>query len=187
MTTISDLLAVLSDPLAEIELRRRLAREAYERAAADVRERSLAEGYLLAVEDIKGAQHDVYRDALLEARRWHVCCVRCRRRGHREGCPDCEDRNRETFGCPVDDESPAELVARARESWAPLGLVPADKVYLAGKVVHRHSPCAAACDYPADWYTPGEAAAILARLPGDCRDAIDELQRKAAVQGRRVA
>jgi hypothetical protein len=36
--------------------------------------------------------------AEVEARRWHVCCRRCRLSGHRLGCEDCEDRVRETFG-----------------------------------------------------------------------------------------
>lgn len=41
-------------------------------------------------------------DALadVEAARWHLCCRPCRLAGHRAGCTDCEDRNRETFGLP---------------------------------------------------------------------------------------
>ena len=42
-----------------------------------------------------------------EARRWHVCCRRCRLGGHRYGCEDCEDRTRETFGEPHRGDRPA--------------------------------------------------------------------------------
>lgn len=36
--------------------------------------------------------------------RWHVCCARCRRVGHRAGCADCQDRTRATFGRPHPDD-----------------------------------------------------------------------------------
>jgi hypothetical protein len=46
--------------------------------------------------------------AEVEACRWHLCCRRCRLAGHRAGCPDCEDRARETFGQSHRDDRATE-------------------------------------------------------------------------------
>ncbi len=51
---------------AEIRYRNQLAREMYARG----HERGLAEGYVLAISDVKAVQHGIVRDAELEARRW---------------------------------------------------------------------------------------------------------------------
>lgn len=49
-----------------------------------------------------------------ERRRWHVCCRACRRTGHRDGCPRCEDRTRDTYGHPhVDDYVPGQASLEA--------------------------------------------------------------------------
>lgn len=63
-------------------------------------ERGYHEGALAAVAAVKAAIHGVYRDAELEARRWHLCCRRCRLAGHRHGCTDCDQRDRATFAAP---------------------------------------------------------------------------------------
>jgi hypothetical protein len=66
-------------------------------------ERVRAEGYAEAIADIKGAEHgivDALRRSAPSASLWHVCCIPCRRAGHRNGCPDCQDRTRETFADP---------------------------------------------------------------------------------------
>jgi hypothetical protein len=54
--------------------------------------------------------------AELERRRWHACCLPCRRGGHRAGCPDCQDRTRATFADPMPDDylgGPVEWVPSA--------------------------------------------------------------------------
>jgi hypothetical protein len=61
-------------------------------------------GYLAAVAEMKQVQHDLVaalRAAAPPAARWHVCCVPCRRTGHRAGCRGCQDRNRATFAAPI--------------------------------------------------------------------------------------
>lgn len=58
--------------------------------------------------------HDGPGLAELEARRWHVCCRRCRGSGHVAGCGNCEDRTRETFGRPHKDD----FTGRRQESAA---------------------------------------------------------------------
>ncbi len=66
---VGALVAALPDPMAEVELRRQLCRE----AAAAERERSWSEGYAAAVADIKRVQHEV-RDAVrLVGRRAAPC------------------------------------------------------------------------------------------------------------------
>lgn len=179
VSAASDLLAAMPDTAALEEYWRRIFAEMTSQAALSAYERGFEDGAVEAVRAYKAAQHGIYRDALTERARWHLCCRRCRLNGHRDGCTDCEDRDRETFGQPSPDESPAELAAQARASWEPLGLAPPGMVHLGGKLFHRHSPCTAACNYAPGWYRPEEAAAILARLPGDYRNAISELQRKA--------
>ena len=70
-------------------------------------------GYVRAVEEIKAVEHQLV-DALggidlpqVMARRWHVCCAACQRRGrHQSGCDRCEDRTRATFGQPHPDDYP---------------------------------------------------------------------------------
>lgn len=42
--------------------------------------------------------------AEIERRRYHVCCGRCRRVGHRPGCTRCAARDRDTFGHPHPDD-----------------------------------------------------------------------------------
>jgi hypothetical protein len=120
--TIAPAYAMLLADWIEAETRYRLqfARDVATEAEARGYERGLAEGYLLAVADLKAFQHGLVRDAQLERRRWHLCCRRCRLNGHRDGCPDCEDRTRETFSQPLPGEpsSPAEILAAARASWA---------------------------------------------------------------------
>lgn len=185
---ISDLLDAIPDPAAVDQHWRRICRERVTAAAAAEYERGQVDGYLLAVADIKAGQRGAVRDAQLERRRWHVCCRRCRLNGHRDGCRDCEDRTRETFGQPhPDDHSPAEMIARARASWEPLGLPPAGMVHLAGPVVHHHR-CEAVCyAHRPGWYTPEAAAAILETLPGDYAAVIAKLRAMASTPERGAA
>ncbi|MGH3186759.1 MAG: hypothetical protein ACRDOL_05755 [Streptosporangiaceae bacterium] len=75
------------------------ARQIRAETAAREYERGLREGYLLAIADLKAFQHGAVRDAELERHRWHLC-RRCRLQGHRDGCRDCQDRTRATFGDP---------------------------------------------------------------------------------------
>ena len=42
--------------------------------------------------------------AASEAARFHVCCRACRTGGCRKGCPDCQQRTRETFADPHPDD-----------------------------------------------------------------------------------
>jgi hypothetical protein len=51
---------------AETRYRNQLAREMYQIG----RERALAEGYALAIADVKAHQHGIVRDAELEVARW---------------------------------------------------------------------------------------------------------------------
>jgi len=55
---------------AETACRHQLAREMTAQAAAAEYERGLAEGYMLAVADLKAFQHAEVRDAELETLRW---------------------------------------------------------------------------------------------------------------------
>lgn len=93
-------LVPFADPAAEARYRAVLARESFAAGYAE----GLADGAVGAAAAIKAAQHGCYANAQLEARRWHVCCKECRRRGHRDGCTRCEDRDRETFGEPHPDD-----------------------------------------------------------------------------------
>lgn len=45
-------------------------------------------------------------EAAPPAGRWHLCCLPCRRGGHRPGCHDCQARARETFGEPMPGDFP---------------------------------------------------------------------------------
>ena len=102
--TPADLVALLPGWDAELAYWRQLGCEAwadgyrlgydagFERGA-----RLIEAGWPAIVEPVLRNRPD---HAVAEARRCHVCCARCRRDGHRPGCPDCEDRDRETFGRP---------------------------------------------------------------------------------------
>jgi hypothetical protein len=188
VTASTELLDAMPDPEAVNQHWRQICREMTEEAAASAYERGLREGYLLAVADFKAFQQGVVRDAELERRRWHLCCRRCRLEGHQDGCRDCEDRTRETFGQALPREAaPAEIVARALASWEPYGLPPAGMVHLGGAVVHHHA-CKPICyAYKPGWYTPAEAADILAGLPGDYADTIASLRAMAGTFERRTA
>lgn len=100
MTDAAALLEAMPDPAAVDEHWRRICRQMVAAAAAREYERGMREGWLLAVADLKAWQQGVVRDAQLERRRWHLCCRRCRLEGHRNGCRDCEDRDRDTFAQP---------------------------------------------------------------------------------------
>src|SRR5262245_10717106 len=92
----------LIDPAAEADYRPRLAREAYCSGYEDGRRSGVAE----TVAWYKRLLRNTVSDAQLEQRRRHVCCARCRRGGHRDGCARCEDRGRETYGKPHPDDYP---------------------------------------------------------------------------------
>ena len=155
MTAINDLLAALPDPLTEIELTRRLAREAYERG----REDGWYQGHEAAEQEM--------------AQRWERSPPRSRAVGIEQG--ELEERRwgpagRERFGEPRSgDRTPVEMIARAFASWEPFGLPEPGMVHLSGPVVHWHRPCAEACyAYRPGWYAIAESAStILRTLPGD--------------------
>jgi hypothetical protein len=92
--------ALLDDPLSEVVYRVQLAREQYGIGYAE----GWQAGAVAAIADYKAAQHGIYREARLEQRRRHVCCRRCRLRGHRDGCTGCQERDRETYGEPHPDD-----------------------------------------------------------------------------------
>ena len=91
-------LALLADPLAELELLRQLAAEAYR---AGCRRRYRRAGIEDTIDWYKRLLTGTVADAQLEQCRRHVCCGPCRRTGHRHGCKRCEDRGRETFTFPT--------------------------------------------------------------------------------------
>jgi hypothetical protein len=164
--TTGDLLAALPDPLAEIELLRQLALEAYERGRAD----GWYEGHETAEQEM--------------ARRWNAIAAPIARGGIEH--PELEERRwgpagREHFGEPgPEDRTPAEMVANATASWEPYGLPPPGLVWLSGPPVHHHH-CNKACySYEPGWYTPGRVIEILRTLPGAYEANIAELERKAA-------
>lgn len=106
MTGAAALLAVMADPDAVDEHWRAICRQMVTAASAAAYERGLHEGWLDAIADLKAWQQGVVRDAEQERRRRHLCCPRCRLAGHRNGCRDCEDRDRETFGQPMRGDFP---------------------------------------------------------------------------------
>jgi hypothetical protein len=72
------------------------------RLGADQADAQWQAGYAAAIADIKAVEHGL-ADALgdvaeVQRHRWHLCCLPCRRAGHRVGCDGCQDRTRETFG-----------------------------------------------------------------------------------------
>jgi hypothetical protein len=179
---VNELLSAIPDEEAITRYWSKICREMTEQTAAAEYERGMREGYLLAVADFKAFQHGIVKDAEAERRRWHLCCRRCRLEGHRDGCPDCQDRTRETFGQPFPGEpDSAELVARATASWEPFGLPPPGMVHVAGPVVHHHA-CTAACRaYKPGWYAPADAAAIIETLPGNYAEVLAGLRAQAGV------
>jgi hypothetical protein len=70
------------------------------RTAAREYERGFRAGHLETIAHLKAWQQGEVRDARLEHRRWVLCCARCAATWHRDGCPDCEYRDRSTFGQP---------------------------------------------------------------------------------------
>ena len=110
---LAALLAAMPDPAAVDEHWRRICTEQTARARRDGYHAGYRAGYVRAVEEIKAVEHQLV-DALggidlpqVMARRWHVCCAACQRRGrHQSGCDRCEDRTRATFGQPHPDDYP---------------------------------------------------------------------------------
>jgi hypothetical protein len=192
--SISQLLAVMPDAEALDEHWRRICREMVGATAAAERERGLHEGYLLAVADFKAYLHGVVRDAEVERRRWHLCCRQCRLEGHRDDCPDCEDRTREAFGVPRPGDYPSgtEGIARARAAWEKAGFSfphwGPGWVHLGGPPVHWHKRCTRAC-YACEpgWHRIEDAIAIIGTLPGDYTEVLAELRAQAGVSPGRTA
>jgi hypothetical protein len=178
---INELLEAMPDAETVDQYWRQICREMVGRAAAAEYERGLRDGHLLTVAELKRAQHQAVDDLDTYLSRWHICCRRCRLDGHRRGCPDCHARTRETFGDPLPgDLSPAQILARARDSWEPLGLGPGPGwVHLGGRAVHHHQ-CTAACNYRPGWYQLDEAINILSRLPGDYSGTLADLRKALA-------
>lgn len=85
---------------AQLKLRHRAYREGYLEGSHD----QWSAGYAAAIEDVKAAEHEIAARLHLDLPRWHLCCGRCRRAGHRTGCTRCEDRTRATFGQPHPDD-----------------------------------------------------------------------------------
>lgn len=102
---LAQLLAALPDPAAETELLRQIGRDMYERGHND----GYAAGVTAMATAYKRWLLGEYDHAEIERRRWHVCCRRCRREGHRDGCMRCENRTRDTYSDPhVDDYVPGQ-------------------------------------------------------------------------------
>lgn len=101
---VSDLLA--ESDRRDVELAARLAawREGFAVGAAQAEKRWQA-GYVAACADVKATEHELVNRfgelAEILRRRWHLCCVPCRRGGHRPRCRDCEDRTQSTFAAPM--------------------------------------------------------------------------------------
>lgn len=106
---------------AELGARMQAYRKGYAVGLAQAEAQRRA-GYLAAIADMKRSEAELvalyreYADAY-EAR-WHLCCPRCRRGGHRAGCRDCQDRTRETFAGPMAGEYQGGPVAWL-PGWAP--------------------------------------------------------------------
>jgi hypothetical protein len=189
LTPISELLDAMPDVEAVDEHWRRICQEMVAETAASEYERGRADGYLAAVADFKRAQHQAVDDLDSYLNRWHICCRPCRLGGHREGCPGCEARTRDTFGeAYPGDRTPAEILAAARASWEPLGLGPGPGwVHLGGPVVHHHR-CKQVCyQHKPGWYTIADAIAIIETLPGNYAENLAELRTQAAAAPGRTA
>jgi hypothetical protein len=149
----AELLIAEPKPLAELEMRHQLAREAYERGRAD----GDREGYERAEADM--------------ARRWREIAAPIARGGIRN--KELKARRRGSG-----NRTGAEILAEARASLVPLS---DGMVELGGPAVHHHR-CTNACNaYQPGRYSPKRAAEILATLPGDYHGAIAELRERCAV------
>lgn len=111
--TPAAVLDTLPDPATETAYRHQLAREAYDAGLAD----GYRIGYRLGAHDYSADWQQTILPILervadspapadRDRRRWHVCCRPCRRTGHQPGCPDCEDRTRDTYSDPHPDDYP---------------------------------------------------------------------------------
>lgn len=89
-------------PVVTIATARRWAAE----AAADAYERGWDEGRVNLIGDEKRAQVALIRLFRESAPvgRWLLLCGPCRRNGRRVGCRRCQNRTRETFGQPHEDD-----------------------------------------------------------------------------------
>jgi hypothetical protein len=105
------------------------------------------EGYAAGVMGLKRAQHDAVELTALETARWG-------------------SGGRQHFSDPRPGDYPGR----------PLPLERPGQIWLAGSAVHSHQ-CAAACrKYEPGFYTPEQAATILAQLPGNYSTAITGLR-----------
>jgi hypothetical protein len=116
-----ELLAYSDRRDAELAARIAARREGYVAGLAQASAQWQA-GYAAAIADIKAVQHGLV-DTLgelgeLVRRRWHLCCIPCRRTGHRPGCRDCQDRTRATFADPMPGEYEGGPVAWLPEARA---------------------------------------------------------------------
>jgi hypothetical protein len=105
MTTLTadsplGLLELSDERDVQLELRLRAFREGYLEGSRD----QWSAGYAAAIGDVKAAEHEITARLRVERSPWHVCCGRCRRNGHRNGCTRCQDRTRATFGDPHPDD-----------------------------------------------------------------------------------
>ncbi|HET6189489.1 MAG TPA: hypothetical protein VFE59_21165 [Trebonia sp.] len=106
--TPAGLLALVPDWPAETAYWRQLCREAW----ADAYERGYRDGFERGARQLEATWPVIAEPALrrrpdyaeIEARRLLVCCRRCRRHGHRPGCPDCASRDRATAGSAHRDD-----------------------------------------------------------------------------------
>jgi hypothetical protein len=103
-------LVAYSDAIDQAEARARAAwSEGYRAAATATYPRAFAEGYAACDAELavlwravaEPVAHGGPSYAVVERERWHLCCLPCRRAGHRAGCRDCQDRTRETFAEPM--------------------------------------------------------------------------------------
>lgn len=126
-------------------------------------------GYVDGLLGLKHAQHDAVEAAKLDALRWGP-------RGH------------EHYSDPrLSDAGRGEATHRAAAAWEPYGLPPPGMVHLSGSVVHHHQ-CQPVChQYAPGWYSPAEAAGVLARLPGNYAETIAELRAMASAPHRKGA
>ena len=142
---------MLPDPLAEIEYRRQLCREAFERGRA------------------LGDREGYERARAEQAADWHAVAHPASRGG--ESYTTDEERRwgplgREHFAEPKpDDRAPEQILARARASWEPLGLPEPGMIHLGGTAVHHNPPCFPVCySYKPGWYHAEKAEKILAAI-----------------------
>lgn len=121
-----------------LDMSQRLAQAAERDAYERGRQDGHAAGYVAAVADFKAFQHGVVAELRQHLVTW--------------------DGLRERFA----NARPTDYPGGPRPRLYP------GKVWLAGPTVHYRHRCAGACfAYEPGWYTPEDAAAILATLPGD--------------------